>query len=87
MRAASVTHVLFDFADAVAVDQWFATDDRVMGGVSQSRMRFDPSGVDDLGWSGWRVSTCNPYAFCRRGLRRVAHLTSDLSQAGVANSG
>ena len=44
MQAASVTHILFDFADAAAVDQWFATDDRVMGGVSQSRMRFDPSG-------------------------------------------
>ena len=35
---------LFRFDSPAAVAAWGATDDRVMGGVSQSRMRFDPSG-------------------------------------------
>jgi hypothetical protein len=35
---------LFDFADPAAVKAWQAIDDRVMGGVSQSRLRFDPNG-------------------------------------------
>lgn len=36
--------LLFDFTDPRAVDTWHAIDDRVMGGLSQSRMRADPAG-------------------------------------------
>ena len=36
--------ILFDFASSSAVDDWHAIDDRVMGGVSQSRLRHDPAG-------------------------------------------
>lgn len=39
-----VSTVLFDFRDPAAVDGWTAIDDRVMGGVSRSRLRHDPSG-------------------------------------------
>lgn len=35
---------LFDFGDPRAVDGWRAIDDRVMGGVSRSRLRHDPAG-------------------------------------------
>ncbi len=36
---------LFDFSDPRAVDVWHAAiDDRVMGGVSRSRLRHDPAG-------------------------------------------
>jgi len=35
---------LFDFADARAVQGWTPIDDRVMGGVSRSRLRHDPAG-------------------------------------------
>lgn len=34
----------FDFADPGAVGEWRAIDDRVMGGVSRSRLRHDPAG-------------------------------------------
>lgn len=36
--------LLFDFTDPHAVDAWHAIDDRVMGGVSRSRLRHDPTG-------------------------------------------
>ncbi|MBS0304731.1 MAG: CIA30 family protein [Proteobacteria bacterium] len=36
--------VLFDFTDPNAAGAWRATDDRVMGGVSRSRLRNDPAG-------------------------------------------
>ncbi len=36
--------VLFDFTDPAAVDAWAPIDDRVMGGVSHSRLRHDPAG-------------------------------------------
>ncbi|HYN61623.1 MAG TPA: CIA30 family protein [Rubrivivax sp.] len=36
--------VLFDFSDPVSVNDWAAIDDRVMGGVSRSRLRHDPAG-------------------------------------------
>jgi hypothetical protein len=36
--------LLFDFADPNAVTAWHAIDDRVMGGVSRSRLRSDPAG-------------------------------------------
>ena len=36
--------LLFDFAHATAVAAWAAIDDRVMGGVSRSRLRHDPQG-------------------------------------------
>jgi NADH dehydrogenase [ubiquinone] 1 alpha subcomplex assembly factor 1 len=39
-----MSHALFNFTDATVAAQWFATDDRVMGGVSRSRMRFDTAG-------------------------------------------
>jgi hypothetical protein len=35
---------LFDFSDPRAADAWRAIDDRVMGGVSRSRLRYDPAG-------------------------------------------
>jgi len=36
--------VLFDFGDPGSVNDWTAIDDRVMGGVSRSRLRYDPAG-------------------------------------------
>jgi NADH dehydrogenase [ubiquinone] 1 alpha subcomplex assembly factor 1 len=36
--------VLFDFADPNATDAWQAIDDRVMGGISRSRLRSSASG-------------------------------------------
>jgi NADH dehydrogenase [ubiquinone] 1 alpha subcomplex assembly factor 1 len=36
--------VLFDFANPDAVEPWTSIDDRVMGGVSRSRLRHDPAG-------------------------------------------
>lgn len=36
--------LLFDFTDPLAVEAWQAIDDRVMGGVSRSRLRHDPNG-------------------------------------------
>ncbi len=35
---------LFNFESAMSVADWSAIDDAVMGGVSQSRLRHDPSG-------------------------------------------
>lgn len=37
-------HDLFRFDDPAAAAAWKAVDDRVMGGVSRSRMRHDPAG-------------------------------------------
>jgi len=39
-----MTWLLFDFSDPAAVAGWNAIDDRVMGGISSSRLRFDPAG-------------------------------------------
>lgn len=39
-----VSSALFDFRDPAAIDGWTAIDDRVMGGVSRSRLRHDPRG-------------------------------------------
>jgi hypothetical protein len=39
-----MSKLLFDFADAQAVRGWTAIDDRVMGGVSISRLRHDSGG-------------------------------------------
>jgi hypothetical protein len=36
--------LLFDFSDPLAVAEWRPIDDRVMGGVSRSRLRHDPAG-------------------------------------------
>ena len=36
--------LLFDFSDPAAVAQWAPIDDRVMGGISRSRLRHDPAG-------------------------------------------
>jgi hypothetical protein len=36
--------MLFDFSDAAAVADWRAIDDRVMGGVSSSRLSHNPAG-------------------------------------------
>lgn len=38
------TMLLFDFADPTSVAEWNSIDDRVMGGVSSSRLRHDPAG-------------------------------------------
>lgn len=35
---------LFDFAAPAEVDAWAPIDDRVMGGISRSRLRHDPAG-------------------------------------------
>ena len=35
---------LFDFSDPRAAEAWRAIDDRVMGGVSRSRLRHDRAG-------------------------------------------
>ena len=35
---------LFDFSDPAIVDDWAPIDDRVMGGISRSRLRHDPAG-------------------------------------------
>ena len=39
-----ITLVLFDFSDPAPVDAWAAIDDRVMGGISRSRLRHDRAG-------------------------------------------
>jgi len=39
-----MTESLFQFTSADSVSAWAATDDRVMGGVSRSLMRFDVAG-------------------------------------------
>jgi NADH dehydrogenase [ubiquinone] 1 alpha subcomplex assembly factor 1 len=44
VQTAPNTHSLFSFTDGGVVAKWAATDDRVMGGVSRSRLRFDPMG-------------------------------------------
>ena len=36
--------LLFDFSDSTSVDAWNAIDDRVMGGISHSCLRYDPAG-------------------------------------------
>lgn len=36
--------ILFDFSEARAVEHWAPIDDRVMGGLSRSRLRHDPAG-------------------------------------------
>ncbi len=38
------TWLLFDFADPSSVAEWHAIDDRVMGGISSSRLRHGPAG-------------------------------------------
>ena len=38
------TLLLFDFTDPAAVNEWAAIDDRVMGGISRSRLRHDTTG-------------------------------------------
>ena len=44
-RAAPVpVKLVFDFTHPQAVSAWHAIDDRVMGGASQSRLRYDPAG-------------------------------------------
>ena len=37
-------HLLVTFDSAATVSGWAAIDDRVMGGVSRSRLRFEPAG-------------------------------------------
>ena len=38
------SRTLFDFSDPAAVTVWAPIDDRVMGGLSSSRLRHDPAG-------------------------------------------
>ncbi len=40
----TMAKLLFDFSDPCAVQGWRAIDDRVMGGVSRSRLRHEPAG-------------------------------------------
>ena len=44
MSDPDTTWLLFDFGSPGTVAEWHAIDDRVMGGVSSSRLRFDPAG-------------------------------------------
>jgi hypothetical protein len=44
MRDPHTTRLLFDFGDSGGVAEWGSIDDRVMGGVSSSRLRHDPAG-------------------------------------------
>lgn len=44
MTQAAAPALLFDFQDPDAVREWSAIDDRVMGGVSRSRLRHDAAG-------------------------------------------
>ncbi|MDP1650111.1 MAG: CIA30 family protein [Rubrivivax sp.] len=39
-----MTALLFDFRDPLTANDWAAIDDRVMGGISRSRLRHDPKG-------------------------------------------
>jgi hypothetical protein len=39
-----MVRVLFDFSDPNSAHLWHAIDDRVMGGLSRSRLRHDPTG-------------------------------------------
>lgn len=44
MSDPDTTWLLFDFAKPTSVGEWHAIDDRVMGGISSSRLRHDPAG-------------------------------------------
>ena len=44
VRAAALIKVLFDFTDPMSASAWHPIDDRVMGGISRSRLRSDPTG-------------------------------------------
>lgn len=44
MSPPETTWLLFDFSDPDAVAEWNAIDDRVMGGISSSRLKHDPAG-------------------------------------------
>lgn len=44
MHDPAVPWTLFDFADPAEADAWAPIDDRVMGGISKSRLRHDPAG-------------------------------------------
>ncbi len=44
MSHPDTTWLLFDFSDPSAVAEWGAIDDRVMGGVSSSQLRYDLAG-------------------------------------------
>ena len=62
-----LTEVVFDRPDSVT--GWSAIDDRVMGGVSSSRMRFEPAGMtDDAATAAFRTAMNDP-ATLRRQLR------------------
>lgn len=39
-----MARLLFDFSNARSIDDWTAVDDRIMGGASRSRLRYEPSG-------------------------------------------
>ena len=61
---------LFDFTDPAAVGDWAPIDDRVMGGVSRSRLRHDPAGhavfegqVSLERGGGFASVRCRPGAF------------------------
>ena len=43
-QLSAMTYDLFTFSTPAVAAEWSATDDRVMGGVSRSRLKFDPSG-------------------------------------------
>lgn len=43
MSNPDTTRLLFDFSDPGAAAEWSAIDDRVMGGISRSRLRHDPA--------------------------------------------
>jgi len=77
--------LLFDFADPRAIDAWTAIDDRVMGGISYSRLRHDPSGhavfegeVSLARNGGFASVRCRPGAFRADGLAGATSCLVDL---------
>ncbi|MEY2689884.1 MAG: hypothetical protein RL375_4084 [Pseudomonadota bacterium] len=44
MNCPALPHALVDFRDPLSVAGWFPIDDRIMGGVSQSRLHHHPAG-------------------------------------------
>lgn len=68
--------VLFEFTHPASVEEWAPVDDRVMGGVSSSRLRHDPAGhavfegrVSLERGGGFASVRCAPAAHGRPGAR------------------
>ena len=76
---------LFDFTEPSAIDAWAAIDDRVMGGISHSRLRHDPAGhavfegqVSLAQNGGFASVRCRAGAFRTEGLAAATTCLVDL---------